>query len=359
MQRLNLSSIDWILLVPISALLFFSLSTLFSVDQGVFRSQLFFLLISVFALFFFSQFNLAIIKYYSVHIYFTSLFLLIILLGVGIETRGSVRWLEVFGFGIQFSELLKPFLAIALASYLTNIKSLSLKSFVVILLLMLPVVILIFLQPDLGNALIYTLVILGSLLVVGFSIRYFLFGFLMWCLSLPIFWLILKDYQRNRILTFIDPSKDPLGTSYNAIQAIIAVGSGMLLGRGLGQGTQVQLRFLPERHTDFIFATISEQLGFLGSLIIVACFIFILYRLFVYMANSDDKFSRIFILITFMIIFVHFTMNVGMNIGILPVVGVTLPFVSYGGSSLLSNFILIGLLFSVSRKKRNDVLEIK
>lgn len=359
MQRLNLSSIDWILFVPISILLFFSLSTLFSIDQGVFRSQLFFLIVSLFALFFFSQFNLAIIKYYSIYIYFISLLILLILLGVGIETRGSVRWFEVFGFGIQFSELLKPFLAISLASYLTNLKSMSLKAFLNVLLLMAPVVLLIFLQPDLGNALIYVVVVLGSLLVTGFSIRYFLFGFLMWCVSLPFFWLILKDYQRHRILTFIDPSRDPLGTSYNAIQAVIAVGSGMIVGRGLGQGTQAQLRFLPERHTDFIFATISEQLGFIGSLVIIACFIFIFYRLIIFMRNSDDKFSRIFTLIVFMIIFVHFTMNVGMNIGILPVVGITLPFVSYGGSSLLSNFILIGLLFSVSRKKRKDALEIR
>lgn len=359
MQRLNFSSIDWVLMTPISILIFVSLATLFSVDRQIFQSQLIFVIFSISALLLFSQFNLAVLKYFSSYIYFISIILLFGLLIVGIETRGSVRWLEFFGFGVQFSEILKPFLAIVFASYLANLRSMNLRSFLSILVFMLPVVLLIFLQPDLGNALIYVMVILGTLFFAGFSFKYFLVGFLLWCASVPIFWVVLKDYQRNRILTFIDPSRDPLGTSYNAIQAVIAVGSGMFFGKGLGQGTQVQLKFLPERHTDFIFATISEQLGFLGSLIVILCFLFIFYRLITFIKTSDDDFSRIFSLITFIIIFVHFVMNIGMNVGLLPVVGVTLPFVSYGGSSLLSNFILIGLLFSISTKKRNEVLEIR
>ena len=127
-----------------------------------------------------------------------------------------------------------------------------------------------------------------------------------------------------------------MGTSYNAIQSVIAVGSGMIMGKGLGQGTQSGLSFLPEQHTDFIYATISEELGFIGSVVIVACFAFIFYRLYLIIKNSDDKFSKLFSIIVFLTIFTHFFINVGMNIGIVPIVGVTLPFVSYGGSSLLS-----------------------
>lgn len=359
MHRLSFPQVDWLLMAPVMVLLFLSLSTLFSIDQAIFKSQLLFLGLSAVVFIFVSQFNISILKYYSLQIYIISLVILFALLFLGIEARGSVRWFELFGFGIQFSELLKPLLAVALASYLSNLKNFHFKSFISTVLLTLPVFLLIFLQPDLGNALIFALVTGGVLLIYGFPFRYFAFGISMLFAAFPFFWLVLKEYQRHRILTFLDPSRDPLGTSYNAIQAVIAVGSGMFLGRGLGQGTQAQLRFLPERHTDFIFATISEQLGFIGSLIIVVCFIFIFYRLILIIKNSEDNFSKFFSTIALLIIAVHFVMNVGMNVGLLPVVGITLPFVSYGGSSLLSNFILLGLLFAINGKKRNEVFEIR
>ena len=353
------SSIDWLLMIAVSILLIFSLTTLFSIDISLFKSQLIFLIISIVIFLFFSQFNYSILRFYSIHIYIVSLVLLIAVLFLGNETRGSVRWLEFLGIRVQFSEILKPFLALSLASYLTNLKNYSFRSFLNCLIFLMPFVVLIFLQPDLGNALIYIFVVLAILVIYGFPFRWFLAGFAIWLASLPFFWLILHDYQRQRVLTFINPSRDPLGTSYNAIQAVIAVGSGMLLGRGFGQGTQAELRFLPERHTDFIFATISEELGFVGSIIIISAFVFIFYRLIIIIKNSEDKFSNIFSILVFLIIFVHFFINIGMNIGIIPIVGVTLPFVSYGGSSLLSNFILLGLLFAVNRGRRREVLEIR
>lgn len=359
MKWLNLSSIDWLLLLPIAVLLIFSLTTIYSIEPTIFRSQFIFTILSVFALFFFSQVNASVFKKYYIIVYIVSIILLTAVLFLGSESRGSVRWFMFFGVGIQFSELLKPFIAISFAAYLSTLNSYSFKSFIVSLLLMGPIFLLIFLQPDLGNALIYVFVGLGTLIIYGYPFRWFVAGFLMWLASLPFLWLLLHDYQRQRVLTFINPSRDPLGTSYNAIQSVIAVGSGMILGRGFGQGTQAELRFLPENHTDFIFATISEELGFLGSMIIIICFAFIFYRLFMIIRNSDDKFSKLFSSIVFLFIFIHFFVNVGMNIGIVPIVGVTLPFVSYGGSSLLSNFILLGLLFSVNSVKRREVLEIK
>lgn len=223
-----------------------------------------------------------------------------------------------------------------------------------------PIVLLIFLQPDLGNALIYIIACVLALFAFGFPFKYFFFGFLAWLATLPLFWLILHDYQRQRVLVFLDPSNDPLGTSYNSIQSIIAVGSGMFSGRGFGQGTQSVLKFLPEHHTDFIFAAISEQLGFIGAAIIVLSFSFLLYRIFMIYSQERDNFSQIFTIIVFFIFFTHFVVNVGMNIGLLPVVGVTLPFISSGGSSLLSNFIILGLLFAVSRTDtKRDTLEIR
>ncbi|MGA2968151.1 MAG: FtsW/RodA/SpoVE family cell cycle protein, partial [Candidatus Levyibacteriota bacterium] len=175
----------------------------------------------------------------------------------------------------------------------------------------------------------------------------------------PLVWRLLHEYQRQRILTFLDPGKDPLGTSYNVIQSVIAVGSGMLMGRGLGQGTQSGLRFLPERHTDFIFATISEQLGFIGVLIVLICFACILYKIYIIFINSDDKFSKVFAAIIFFSFLIQIFVNIAMNIGILPIVGVTLPFVSYGGSSLLSNFIFLGFLAAINKGHRQEILEIK
>lgn len=358
MQRVNLSSIDWLLMLGVFVLLIFSLVTLFSIDFQIFKSQFIFLIFCIFIFLFISQFNYSVLKYYSLPIYIASLIILALVLFLGIESRGSVRWIEFLGFRVQFSEILKPFLALSLASYLTTLKSYSLRTFFTCLALLLPIAILIFLQPDLGNALIYVFVVLGVLLIYGFPIRWFFVGFLTWLGSLPFFWLILHDYQKQRILTFLNPSRDPLGTSYNAIQAVIAVGSGMILGRGLGQGTQSGLRFLPERHTDFIFATISEELGFIGSIIVILAFAFIFYRIFLIIKNEEDKFSRLFSITVFMTIFTHFFVNIGMNVGIVPIVGITLPFVSYGGSSLLSNFIFLGLLFAINRKKRREVLEI-
>lgn len=359
MKWFNFSSIDWLLMIPVAILLTFSLATLSSISQEIFRSQLFFAIFSIIIFLLISQLNPSVLKYYSIPIYFISFILLGFVLFFATETRGSVRWFEVFGVSIQFSELLKPFLALALASFLTNLRSLSFKSFASVFTFLTPIFLLVFLQPDLGNALIYLMVTVAALVVIGYPYKWFFAGFILWLLTLPFFWFILHDYQRQRVLTFIDPSRDPLGTSYNAIQAVIAIGSGMILGKGLGQGTQSSLSFLPEQHTDFIYATISEELGFAGAVIIIICFAFIFFRLYHIIKNSEDKFSKIFGILVFLTIFIHFAVNIGMNLALVPIVGVTLPFVSYGGSSLLSNFILLGLLFAVNRKQRSEVLEIK
>jgi rod shape determining protein RodA len=349
---------DFALLVPIAILIVLSLTTLYSISFEYFKTQLFFVIISVVFFVFFSFADYRILKVYSTPIYVFSLIALILVLFLGLETRGSVRWVEFFGFRIQFSEILKPFLAISLSAFLVTRKN-NLKHFLSVLLLLLPILFLIFLQPDLGNALIYLFVVVLTLIFFGFSYRYFLSGLVLILIGIPFFWNFLHAYQKQRVLTFLNPSSDPLGSSYNAIQSLITVGSGMFMGRGLGQGTQSTLSFLPERHTDFIFATISEQLGFLGNFLILICFAVIFYRIYLIYRDSNSDFCKIFTAITFFIILVQFFFNIGMNIGILPIVGITLPFVSYGGSSLLSNFILLGFLMAVSvSEKESDVLHI-
>lgn len=360
MNKNPLLGIDWTIIVPVLVLVLISLVNLFSLNVVFFESQIVFLIISLFAFIFFSQANYKVVRFYAAPIYIASLFAFVFLFFLGVESRGAARWIDILGFKLQFSEIFKPFLAIAFASYLTQIGRYSFRTLVNIFLLLTPIVLLVFLQPDLGTALIYAGVVFATVIYIGFPLRYFLVAFLPLALSFPIIWRFLHDYQRQRILTFIEPTRDPLGVSYNVIQSVIAVGSGMIMGKGLGQGTQSGLRFLPERHTDFIFASISEQLGIVGSLIILVCFGFLLYKIYTIFLNSDDKFVKNFSAIVFFSFLIQIFVNIGMNIGMVPVVGVTLPFVSYGGSSLLSSFIFLGLLASINKEARSkEVLEIR
>lgn len=352
-------NIDFGLIIPVFILLILSLTALFSINFALFRNQLIFSVIGIVAFLFFSQVNYKIVEHYGVPIYIVSVILLTLIFLLGIESRGAIRWVELAGFRIQFSEILKPFLAISLSAFIIK-KNYSFVSMFQMLILLSVVSLLIFFQPDLGSALIYVLVTVFTLVFFGFPLKYFAGGLAFFAVSIPLVWKVLRDYQKERILTFLNPAHDPLGTSYNAIQSIIAVGSGELTGRGLGEGTQSGLSFLPERHTDFIFATISEQSGFIGSFLIILCFCFILYKVFKIFSNCEDSFCKTFTAVSFFIILVQSFLNIGMNIGLLPIVGVTLPFVSYGGSSLLSSFILLGLISSIEKGvKQPEVLEIR
>lgn len=352
--------IDFWLLAPVIILIAIGLTTLASISQLYLRSQIVSLIISVIIFLFFSQIKISSLRSIKLPFYVISLVLLFIVLIIGIESRGAVRWIELFGVRIQFSETLKPLLSLAFAAYISGKKNPAFKTLLAATLFLLPVITMIYLQPDLGSAIIYAAVFLLTLIILGFPLRWFGIAALPVLLVSPLFWATLHEYQRQRILTFFQLHKDPLGTSYNSIQALIAVGSGMFSGKGLGEGTQSVLRFLPERHTDFIFATISEQMGFIGSAIIILAFCFLLYRIYRIFLNSNDLFEKTFLICSFLFFLIQFFLNAGMNIGILPVVGVTMPFVSFGGSSLMSNFIFLAITSSISiSNKKNDVLEIR
>lgn len=352
--------IDWWLLAPVSVLIILSLTILFSINPTFFKGQLLSLIISLLAFLFFSQVNIAFLKAIKIPIYIISIITLLIVLGIGIESRGAVRWLDIFGIKIQFSEVLKPFLSLAFASLIADTKTPTLKSFFINIGFMLPIFVLIYLQPDLGNALIYAGVAFLTMFIIGFPIVWFLLSILPILVGSPLIWSILHEYQRQRILTFLHPKNDPLGTSYNVIQAMIAVGSGMFFGKGLGQGTQSGLRFLPERQTDFIFATLTEGLGFVGGLLVLIAFAVLCYRIYLIFTRTTDLFEKTYTVACFIFFLIQFFVNIGMNIGFIPIVGVTLPFVSFGGSSLLSNFIFLGILSAISvSQKHKSVLEIK
>lgn len=356
----SIFAIEWDLLTPVLILIVLSLVTLFSISFSYFLNQLFFVGISLVFFFISSQINYRVVPFYTRHIYITSLILFSILFVIGIESRGAVRWVELFGLRVQFSEILKPFLALALSSFIVKKEDTSFKTFLLASVFVFPLVLLISLQPDLGNAIIYAAVSVATLYSLGFSWKFFLGGFVGIVGFVPILWnVILRDYQKERIATFVNPYSDPLGTSYNVIQSMIAVGSGMIAGKGISEATQSRLRFLPERHTDFIFASFSEGFGFIGALFFIGVFCFLLYRIYYIVQNSSDLFCKTFAIVSFFLLLVPFLINVGMNIGVMPVTGVTLPFVSYGGSSLLSNFILLGFLSAIKRSIKEEIMEIK
>lgn len=352
--------IDFLLLIPVVILVSVSLVTLLSLNFSFFKNQLFSLLIAMVGFLFFSQINIEFMKQFKWQIYIVSIVFLLITFVIGIESHGAVRWINIFGAQLQFSEILKPFLSLVFASMLAENKNESAKSFFLAILFILPIFFLIYVQPDLGNALLYLIVGLFALLIGGYSFRWFVLLFLPILLLMPVIWEKLHAYQRERILTFLNPQADPLGVSYNSIQALIAVGSGTFFGKGLSEGTQSGLQFLPERQTDFIFATIAEGLGFVGAFIIIAALLFLCYRIFRIFSLTNDRFVRIFAACAFGFFLIPTFVNIGMNLGIMPIVGVTLPFVSFGGSSLLSNFIFLGLLSAmISREKHKNVLEIR
>jgi|SRR3989344_1513201 len=359
MGRRPLFNFDFGLLIPVFILVGISLVTLFSLNVNFFKTQFVYLIISVIAFLFFSQINLNFFKSYALPIYISSVIILSLTLVIGFQSRGAVRWFDILGFKIQFSEIVKPFLLFSLATFLSKNPP-DFKTFLKVICFLIPLAFLIYKQPDLGNVIIFLATTVFILIISGFPFLWFLIGIIMSGVTVPFFWHFLHDYQKQRILSFVYPGSDPLGKSYNAIQSVIAVGSGMFFGKGFNQGTQSSLRFLPEKHTDFIFAAISENLGFIGSLAIILFFAFLLYKIYLMLGNTDDRFNKIFLTSSFCLILVQTFINIGMNIGVLPVVGVTLPFVSSGGSSLLSNFILLGLIYAISKTlKEKGVLEIR
>lgn len=352
--------IDWLLMLPVMILVVLSLLTLVSLDVAFFRNQLFSLIVSIIAFFIFSQVDIRALKAYSLPFYIASVIILVIVLLLGVESRGAVRWVTIFGISFQFSEILKPFLAVSLAGYLSSQPKRSFRSFLTVGTLLVPIALLIYFQPDLGNALIYVFIVAFALLYYGYPYIWFIGSLLPFIIVSPILWSKLHDYQRHRVLDFLSPTRDPQGTSYNLIQAIIAVGSGQIIGKGFSQGSQSGLAFLPERHTDFIFASVAEGLGFIGCSIIVITFTFLGYRIYRICQETEDTFSKLLTAMIFVMIYINFFVNIGMNLGILPVVGVTLPFVSFGGSSLLSYFIMLGMLSSISTSRKNrEMLEIR
>lgn len=359
MNRFSFNRIDFSLLIPSILLVFISLVTLFSIDQALFRQQLLFLVASIFIFFIFLNIDYRFFTLYIRPIYIISLIALMLVLFFGVEVNAAKSWFSFFGFHLQISEVVKPFYIIVIAYFLSSYKTGRIFKFLGAIGLTIPVLLLILRQPDLGTGLMYVATLGGILLMFGFPWRYFITSVLLFLLPTPILFPLLKDYQKERILTFFNTTSDPTGSSYNAIQSLISIGSGGFFGKGLGEGTQSVLRFLPERHTDFIFASISEGLGFIGGISVICLFCFLLYRMLMVYQRTQDKYAQLIVAGAFFLFLVQMTVNIGMNMGIMPIIGITLPLVSYGGSSLLTTFIILGIVSSISYEfKRHSTIEI-
>lgn len=287
-------------------------------------------------------------------IYAVSILLLIVVALYGYATHGSQRWIAIGGFFFQPSELVKLTIIIALAKYFDAHmieRGYRLRELLIPFCIVLIPFLFILKQPDLGTALILIILFLSMAFFIGIEWKSLMLAFASGVLLVPISWLLLKDYQKERIMTFFDPENDPLGSGYHIIQSIIAIGSGGIFGKGYLKGTQTQLKFLPVQQTDFVFSVFAEEWGFLGGLILIIMFsVLILWCLKIALQSRDLLGMLISFGIT-MLIFWEVFINVGMVLGILPVVGIPMPFFSYGGSSMIILMTAMGFLLNISMRR--------
>ena len=346
-------NLDYILLVCIFLLGFISFATMYSTDGGeiLFHTKSHFLKFIVFSSL------MIVISLFNIRIWFSLGYIIyIIIVGMlvwtaifGVTASGSQRWINLYFINIQPSELMKIFIILCLARYFHRIKLENVNSLYVLITSLVIIFIpmsLVIIQPDLGTSLLISISGISVLWFAGLNHKYFFYTLLMSIISLPFIISFLKPYQKLRILTFLNPDRDPLGAGYQIIQSKIAVGSGGLLGKGFLKGTQSYLEFLPEKHTDFIFTLFSEEFGFLGSIILLSIYALIIFRVIKIGSISRSYFAKIFCYSFGTSIFVYVVINMSMVLGLLPIVGSPLPIMSYGGSSMLATMIGFGIVLS-------------
>lgn len=349
---MNKTLIDWWLIMPVILISTIGTMVLWAVAPNLVSNQLLFFLFGFLIFMLIVKTDPQLFFYTHIYIYVISILFLILPLIFGTVTRGATRWIAFGQFRLQPSEICKPFILITLAMIASGPS--SYKGYKLLFTGLIPIII-IFIQPDLGTSLVLMTGWL-TILLSQFRIKHIALGFFVLLFSLvPVYKYILKDYQKDRILTFINPYHDPLDKGYHVIQSIIATGSGGLFGRGLGRGTQSQLRFLPEFHTDFIFASLSESLGFVGSISVIILYALFYWRIYMISQKVGRPAESLFCLATTAMLAFQTFVNIGMNIGVAPITGITLPLMSYGGSSLLSIFITLGLINRLSVSTGNRI----
>ena len=349
----KVKELDYILLTSVFLLSILSLFVMYSTDGGeiLFHTKSHFSKIIIFfpLMIFIAFFNIKWWHNLSYLFYFAVILLLIYVSFFGIMSSGSRRWMDLYLFNLQPSELMKIAIILCLAKYYHRIKIENVNSITsimtVVTIILIPII-MVLSQPDLGTSILIAASGLIVLWLGGVKIKYFIYSFIVFLISLPFVISFLKPYQKLRILTFLDPDRDPLGAGYQIIQSKIAIGSGGLDGKGFLKGTQSYLDFLPEKHTDFIFTLFSEEFGFIGSVALLILYSIIIIRILRIGAISRSNFSRLFCFGFAFAIFIYIVVNLSMVLGLLPIVGSPLPIMSYGGSSMLATMIGFGIVLS-------------
>lgn len=352
MARL-IKNIDWLLFGSIFFISVTGILTMnsFTEESGLFFKQIIWFLISIVALFGASLVDWRFLRRSGpiIFLFIISCFILLFLFIAGSIFKGAQSWFDLGSFALQPVDFAKLVLVILLAKYfsrrhieIANIRHILISGFYTSI-----IFILVFLQPDFGSAIIIFLIWLAMVLFSGISKKHLMVVLLMGTLTFAGLWFfVFKDYQKTRIISFINPLTDIHGSGYNAYQSTIAVGSGEIWGKGVGLGSQSKLKFLPEYETDFIFAAFSEEWGLVGVVVIFGLYGVVFWRIISISKRGATNFETLYGLGLCSILFSHFVIHVGMNIGLLPITGITMPFMSYGGSHMLAEFLGIGILMS-------------
>ncbi len=349
-----LKQLDWRLNLAVLFLIAAGILSLISTSPNFVYKQFIALGIGLFLTFLLIKFDWrALVNYRGVifGLYIFVILLLILAYFFAPVIRGTRGWFVIGDFRFQISELVKLVLIVVYAHFFSkkHIGMARLPNLLASFFYFIIPAALVGVQPDFGSVLILFCLWLGFLLVSGIPWKYLAIGLIIFSVLGTIFWnSVLKDYQKERILGFLFPGRDPLGVNYNVIQSKIAIGSAGFFGKGFGQGTQSQLGFLPEAQTDFIFAAFIEEWGLVSGFILIGVFAYLILRIIKIGLDSENNFNRFICLGTAILFIVQFIFNVGSNLGLTPVIGVTFPFLSYGGSSLLTNLILLGIIQSIS-----------
>ncbi|MBI5419268.1 MAG: rod shape-determining protein RodA [Deltaproteobacteria bacterium] len=359
--RGKLARLDWRLLLLALVLCGVGLLNVYSGTRvfgtpGVplFAKQLAWILMGIAAFFTFYLMSDGFIEEISWYVFWGAVAILVVVLLAGKVRGGAQRWISLGAFNFQPSEFAKVAVVLVLARYFADryhYGGIGLAETVPAIGLVGIPFLLVALQPDLGTAGIFLIILAGMIVIACVKRKILLVMGGAGALAVPALWLVMKDYQKQRVLTFLDPERDPLGAGYHVIQSKIAVGSGGFFGKGYLRGTQGSLRFLPEQHTDFAFAVFAEEWGFIGGLVLVALFLMLVYRCFYLGSQSQDRFASFACGGLAVYFLAHIVINLAMVCGLFPVVGIPLPFVSYGGSSMLTNMMALGIIANLARSR--------
>ncbi len=370
MNKQKFWEIDFVMFISMVLLLVFGLVMIYSTTinattalegRGAFQLQLIYAVLGLFLYVVFTYVNYRILKPLSIVLYVLTILSLLAVLVIGDARLGARRWINLGFTSLQPSEFAKFSLLIVLCAVMANrSRFASAWHFIGLAsVILIPPAVLILVEPDLGTAIVLLVLWFGMLVGIGVPWKHLLLIAVTSVAGGPLMWPRLKPYQQERILIFLDPSRDAKGTGYNVLQALVAIGAGGVFGVGLGQGTQSQYKFLPVRHTDFIFSVIAEELGMVGAVILIALYVVLLWRILHTASRATDNFARFLAIGAFVVIFAQAFINIAMNLNIMPVTGIPLPFISAGGSSLWVTMAMVGLVQGLNLHRDKKVGEVQ